>query len=50
VISLVRQPIKEYRQDDKEVVADIQAGNVIWKPKNNWGPLSAAMAAFPEQK
>ncbi|NQV88339.1 MAG: hypothetical protein HQ402_02190 [Parcubacteria group bacterium] len=44
VISLVRKPIEQYDQDDPEVVDDIKAGNVVWKPKNEWGRLAQAMA------
>jgi adenine/guanine phosphoribosyltransferase-like PRPP-binding protein len=44
VVSLVTQPIAQYQQDDPAVAADIQAGNVVWKPKNDWGRLMAAMA------
>ncbi len=44
IISLVRLPIPEYRQDDPEVAADIETGNVIWKPKDRWPELMAAMA------
>lgn len=44
VIALVRQPIAEYKQDDPRVAADIQAGNVVLKPKNEWPRLKEAMA------
>lgn len=43
VISLVRQAIPEYRQDDPAVVEIIAAGNVIWEPKKHWDLLMAAM-------
>jgi adenine/guanine phosphoribosyltransferase-like PRPP-binding protein len=43
VISLVRQPIQEYRQDDPVVAEDIARGNVILKPKNEWSRLMEAM-------
>jgi len=43
VASLVRLPILEYRQDDPAVSDDVARGNVIWKPKDNWAPLMAAM-------
>lgn len=43
VLRLVRKPISEYRQGDVAVAADIQAGNVIWKPKDGWAELMAAM-------
>lgn len=43
VINLVRKPIKEYKQDDPEVAEDIVRGNVVWKPKNEWPRLMAAM-------
>ena len=44
IVSLVRKKIREYRQDDLEVAADVQAGNVCWKPKNDWDPLAEIMA------
>jgi len=39
VRALVRKVIAEYRQDDPVVAADIAAGNVVWKPKNEWARL-----------
>ncbi len=44
VIALLAFPIPEFRQDDTAVQADIEAGNIIWKPKDNWTPLREAMA------
>ena len=46
VISLVRKPIAEYKQEDPEVAADIAAGNVVWDPKktDQWERLMTAMA------
>ena len=45
VMSLVRQPIPKYEQDDSAVAADVTAGNVVWKPKDgkSWSQLMAAM-------
>jgi|SRR3989344_2011265 len=43
VISLVRQVIEEYQQDDPAVVEDVAKGNVIWKPKDEWHTLTHAM-------
>lgn len=43
VISLVRLPVDEYKQDDPNVKEDIKQGNVVWKPKDEWGRLMAAM-------
>ena len=39
VISLVRKPIQEYRQDDPFVKDDIAKGNIVWKPKLEWDRL-----------
>ena len=39
VISLVRMPIDEYKQDDPAVANDIASGNVVWKPKDEWDRL-----------
>ena len=43
VVSLVRKPINEWRQDDPAVKEDIAKGNVVWKPKDEWGRLKKAM-------
>src|SRR3989344_7817284 len=43
VISLVRMPIDEYKQDDPAVANDIATGNVIWKPKDEWDWLKKSM-------
>ena len=45
VISLVRKPINEWRQNDPAVAEDIAAGNVAWKPKDpaEWARLMEAM-------
>lgn len=45
VISLVRLPIPEYKQDDPAVAEDIAKGNVVWKPKDEWHRLMGAMQA-----
>jgi orotate phosphoribosyltransferase len=47
VISVVRQVIPQYRQDDPKVATEVQAGNVVWKPKNDWARLAKAMADNP---
>lgn len=44
VISVVRKPIRQWEQDDLAVVEDVTKGNVVWKPKNEWPRLMAAMA------
>lgn len=33
----------EYQQEDPLVVEDIQKGNVVWKPKDEWPRLEEAM-------
>lgn len=43
VVSLVRMSINEWRQDDPAVAYDIARGNVVWKPKDEWGLLMQAM-------
>ncbi len=42
VLCLVRKVIPEYRQDDPFVAADVAAGNVVWKPKDEWEKLKKA--------
>jgi orotate phosphoribosyltransferase len=43
LISLVRLQIPEYKQDDPYVVADVEAGHVVLKPKDEWAKLMGAM-------
>lgn len=43
VISVVRKRIQQWEQDDPAVAEDVAKGNVVWKPKNEWGRLMAAM-------
>ncbi len=43
VVSLVRQVIPQYQQDDPEVAEYVNTGNVIWKPKDRWDQLMLAM-------
>ncbi len=45
VISLVRLPINEWKQDDPAVAEDVARGNVAWKPKDEWNRLMEAMQA-----
>lgn len=45
VVSLVRLPINEWKQDDPAVADDIAKGNVVWKPKDEWNRLMEAMKA-----
>lgn len=43
VISLVRKPFQEYKQEDFYVIEDIAAENYVLKPKNEWGKLKTAI-------
>lgn len=43
VVSVVRLPINEWRQDDPAVATDIVSGNVVWKAKDEWTRLMQAM-------
>lgn len=36
-------PTERYRQDDPYVASDVEAGNVIWKPKECWKQMIASM-------
>lgn len=45
VVAVVRQQIPEYEQEDPIVAPFVLANNVVWKPKNEWPKLEAAMAA-----
>lgn len=48
VISLVRKPIMEYKQDDLFVADDVRNGNVVWNPKIDWDRLAKTMATHPK--
>ena len=39
IAAMMNLPTQQYQQDDPEVVADIAAGNVVWKPKDEWHKL-----------
>jgi adenine/guanine phosphoribosyltransferase-like PRPP-binding protein len=43
VIPLLELALKQFRQDDPEVAADMKANNVVLKPKNEWQRLMKAM-------
>lgn len=47
VVSVLKKPIWEYKQEDPEVAAEITAGNIVWKPKSDegWARLMAAVQA-----
>lgn len=45
VVAVVRKPIQQWEQDDPAVAEDVANGNVVWKPKNEWDRLMAAMDA-----
>ncbi|MFH0830801.1 MAG: hypothetical protein V1895_01955 [Parcubacteria group bacterium] len=40
VLALEHKPMPQYRQDDPAVAEDIAAGNVVWKPKEEWQRLA----------
>lgn len=43
VFSALDLPTEQYRQDHPYVKGDIESGNVVWKPKEEWGKLIRAM-------
>jgi adenine/guanine phosphoribosyltransferase-like PRPP-binding protein len=43
VFALARKKIHQWKQSDPEVAGDIDADNVILKPKDHWGDLMQAM-------
>ena len=47
VISLVRRPIMEYKQEDPEVAGDVARDHVVWTPKKDeeWARLMLEMDA-----
>jgi len=44
VVPVVRKKFANHRQDDEEVAADVQAGNVVWNVKDGWSTLMEAMS------
>ncbi len=46
IISLSRRATSEWRQDAPEVIEDMEKGNVILKPKDNWTPLAEVMEKY----
>lgn len=43
VVSYLRHPMKDYRQDDPAVAEEIARGNFVSDPKKQWEPLMAMM-------
>ena len=43
VLSVIHLYTPEYKQTDPEVKKLIESGNVVWKPKAEWGKLKQAM-------
>lgn len=48
VVTTIDMPLEQYRQEDPEVASDIKQGNVVWKPKNEWGKLAEAMPRYSQ--
>jgi len=48
VVTAIRRPLPEYRQDDPEVSADIAAGRIELKVKANWAKLMEIVAEARE--
>lgn len=40
IVPIVRQPTKQWRQDDPEVSGLITAGQIVWKPKIEWEKIA----------
>lgn len=45
VVSIIKNAVPQYRQDDPGVSDDIANGNVVWSPKHEWQRLLDAMNA-----
>lgn len=43
VFSALHLPTIQYQQDDPKVAQDIERGNVVWKPKDQWDELMLTM-------
>ncbi len=48
VVTAIRRRLPEYEQDDPEVAADIKAGNLELKVKENWARLKGIMRTCEE--
>ena len=48
--SFLHIPTLQYKQEDSDVIADIQVGNVAWKPKDEWQRLECVMAGAEKGK
>lgn len=46
IISLINKPLERYRQDDPRVAKDIDKGNLILNPENNWFKLKEVMKIY----
>ncbi|MBU1039126.1 phosphoribosyltransferase [Patescibacteria group bacterium] len=49
VLTLLRRPYPEYEQTDSYVAEDVQKGNVIWKPKNDWVVVEKIIENYPNK-
>jgi orotate phosphoribosyltransferase len=45
ILSAMDLPTQQFKQDDPAVADDVLAGNVVWKPKDEWSRLTAAVKA-----
>lgn len=43
VVSRIHRPTEQWKQNDPAVAEDVAKGNVVWKPKEEWTRLAAAM-------
>ncbi|HAO81387.1 MAG TPA: hypothetical protein DDW92_02750 [Candidatus Veblenbacteria bacterium] len=43
LITLIKEVLVRYRQDHLLVKADVESGNIIWDPKNEWDKLAKVM-------
>ena len=50
IFAVVRESFDQFEQDDPSVADDVSAKNVVWKPKNDWAKLEAAMEQAEEVK
>jgi adenine/guanine phosphoribosyltransferase-like PRPP-binding protein len=47
VLSVVRKPIPQYKQDNPDIAAYLASGdNIVWKPKNDWARLELSMSSL----
>lgn len=46
IFGVINRSTPQYKQDNPIVAADIEAGNIVWKPKYAWDQMKTAMDTY----